>query len=163
MNTTQSVVTRSKLVMACALIWVFTASCASDKEQVTRDLARQLQDFLAAAPRNEKQVYDSFFADDVIYTRSAGMTIDKAEIMKNKDGRAASGPAMAFEADNITVHLYGDMAVVNFRLVIHSQNNGKTETSYNRNTGTFLKRNGKWQVVAWQSTRVPPEDVKAIK
>lgn len=163
MNTTQSVATRSKLLMACALIGVFTASCASDKEQVTRDLTHQLQDFLAAAPRNEKQVYDSFFADDVIYTRSAGVTIDKAEIMKNKDGRAASGPAMTFEADNITIHPYGDMAVVNFRLVIHSQNNGKTETSYNRNTGTFLKRNGKWQVVAWQSTRTPSEDAKAIK
>lgn len=163
MNTTQSVVTRSKLLMACALTCVFAASCASDNGQVTRDLTRQLQDFLAAAPRNEKQVYDNFFADDVIYTRSAGVTIDKAEIMKNLDGRAATGPAMTFEADNITVHPYGNMAVVNFRLVIHSQNNGKTETSYNRNTGTFLKRDGKWQVVAWQSTRVPSEDAKAIK
>ena len=55
------------------------------------------------------------------------------------------------------------MAVVNFRLVIHSQNKGQTETTYNRNTGTFLKRNGKWQVVAWQSTKSPPEDAKAIK
>jgi len=149
--------------MALMFVLAFTASCASNNGQVSRDVTRQLQDFLAAVPRNDKQVYDNFFADDVIYTRSAGVTIGKAEIMKNVGGRAANGPAMTFEADNITVHPYGDMAVVNFRLVIHSQNNGKTETSYNRNTGTFLKRNGKWQVVAWQSTRVPPEDVKAIK
>jgi len=62
--------------------------------------------------------------------------------------------------DDITVHPYGNMAVVNFRLVAHNQNNGTTETAYYRNTGTFLKRNGKWQVVAWQSTKVPPEGEK---
>ena len=149
--------------LALTLVLAFTASCASNNDQVTRDLTKRLQDFLAAVPRGDKQVFEDFFADDVIYTRSAGVTVNKAEILRNVDVRAANELATTFDADNITVHPYGDMAVVNFRLVIHSQNNGKTETSYNRNTGTFLKRNGKWQVVAWQSTRVPPEDVKAIK
>ena len=149
--------------MALMFVLAFTASCASNNGQITRDLTRRLQDFLAAVPRGDKQIFEDFFADDVIYTRSACVTVNKAEILRNVDVRAANEPATTFDADNITVHPYGDMAVVNFRLVIHSQNNGKTETSYNRNTGTFLKRNGKWQVVAWQSTRVPPEDVKAIK
>jgi hypothetical protein len=90
---------------------------------------------------------------------SAGVTVDKAEIMKNIGVRAANEPSATFEADNITVHPYGNMAVVNFRLVMHNENNGKQETAYYRNTGTFLKRRGKWQVVAWQSTKVP-EDAK---
>jgi hypothetical protein len=29
-----------------------------------------------------------------------------------------------------------------------------TVTNY-LNTGTFLRRNGKWQVIAWQSTKIP--------
>jgi ketosteroid isomerase-like protein len=33
--------------------------------------------------------------------------------------------------------------------------NGKTVVSSYLNAGTFLKRNGKWQVVNWQSTRMP--------
>jgi len=41
------------------------------------------------------------------------------------------------------------MAVINFRLVQH--NGG--QTNYFRNTGTFLKRKGKWQAVAWQATK----------
>jgi hypothetical protein len=53
------------------------------------------------------------------------------------------------------VHPYGDTAVVNFRLVMHNVNQSKTETTYYRNTGTFLKREGRWQAVAWQATRVP--------
>jgi hypothetical protein len=47
------------------------------------------------------------------------------------------------------------MAVVNFRLIMHNNEGGKATTSYFRNTGTFLKRHGKWQAVAWQATKVP--------
>jgi hypothetical protein len=47
------------------------------------------------------------------------------------------------------------MAVVNFRLIAHNTEGGKPTTAYYRNTGTFLKRNSKWEAVAWQATKVP--------
>ena len=84
----------------------------------------------------------------------------KAEILKNIGVRAANEPEAKFEADDFTVHPYGDTAVVNFRLVMHNVANGKTETVYFRNTGTFLKRKGRWQAVAWQATKVPPAETK---
>ena len=127
---------------------------------VGEELTRRVRDFLANVPKGDKKVFDDFFADDVIYTRSAGVTVDKAEILKNIDVRAANEPQATFEADDFTVHPYGDAAVVNFRLVMHNVAAGKTETTYFRNTGTFLKRNGRWQVVAWQATRVPPAETK---
>ena len=74
--------------------------------------------------------------------------------------RATNEPSAAYEADDITVHPYGNMAVVNFRLVQHSEEKGEKVTNYFRNTGTFLKRHDKWQVVAWQATRVPPAESK---
>jgi uncharacterized protein (TIGR02246 family) len=136
-------------VLMASCLW---AQANSTEQQVTK----MLRDFLAAVPRGDRQVFDSFFADNVIYTRSAGVTVNKAEIMKNIDVRAASEPSATYEADDITVHPYGDnLAIVNFRLVMHTTKDGKQETARLRNTGTFLKRNGKWQVVAWQSTRVP--------
>jgi Domain of unknown function (DUF4440) len=122
------------------------------------ELVRMVRDFLAAVPKGERQVFDSFFADDVIYTRSAGVTVDKAEILRNIDVRAANEPGATYEADNFLVHTYGEMAIVNFRLVQHNNRAGKQETNFFRNTGTFLKRNGKWQVVAWQATRVPDNE-----
>jgi hypothetical protein len=30
------------------------------------------------------------------------------------------------------------------------------EVLYYYNTGTFLRRDGEWRVVAWQATRIPP-------
>src|SRR5215472_3076848 len=127
---------------------------------VTEELTRRVRDFLANVPKGDRTIFDEFFADDVIYTRSAGVTVDKAEILKNIGVRAATEPQATYEADDFTVHPYGDTAVVNFRLVMHNVANGKQETAYFRNTGTFLKRGGRWQVVAWQATRVPPAETK---
>jgi uncharacterized protein DUF4440 len=91
----------------------------------------------------------------VICTRSAGVTVDKAEIMKNIDRREDAGGKNTFSAGNVTIHDYGTAAVVNFRLNPRTEKDGKSETSYYRNTATFLKRNGQWQAVAWQATKVP--------
>ena len=58
--------------------------------------------------------------------------------------------------EDVTVHDYGDTAIVAFRLVARTEHSdGKIEMSNYRNTGTFLRRDGRWQVVAWQSTKMP--------
>ena len=133
------------------------AATMSAADQATaRHIEQMVRDFLADVPKGDRKVFENFFAEDVIYTRSTGVTVDRPEILKNIDVRTANEPQATFEADGFTVHPYGETAVVNFRLVMHNVVNGKPETVYFRNTGMFLKRNGKWQVVAWQATKVPP-------
>ena len=131
------------------------ASVSAKDTAIAGQLTQMVRDFLADVPKGDRKVFDNFFADDVIYTRSTGVTVDKAEIIKNIGVRAANEPQATFEADGFTVHAYGDAAVVNFRLVMHNLADGKQQTTYFRNTGTFIKRNAKWQVIAWQATRVP--------
>ena len=129
---------------------------ASPQDTATiQQVTERVRNFLANVPKNDPAVFQDFFADDVIYTRAVGVTIAKADIIKNIDVRAANEPQATYEADDFTVHPYGETAVVNFRLIMHNTENGKASTAYFRNTGTFLKRNGKWQAVAWQATRVP--------
>jgi ketosteroid isomerase-like protein len=128
---------------------------AGPQDATTQQVTQLVRDFLANVPKNDPKVFQEFFADDVIYTRAVGVTVAKADILKNIDARATSAPQASFEADDFTVHPYGEMAVVNFRLIAHNTENGKPTTVYYRNTGTFLRRNGKWQAVAWQATKVP--------
>jgi len=131
------------------------AKPASQDTAVIQQVTERVRDFLAKVPKNDPKVFQDFFADDVIYTRAAGVTITKADILRNIDVRAAASPQATYEADDFTVHPYGNMAVVNFRLILHNVENGKPATVYYRNTGTFLMREGKWQAVAWQATQVP--------
>jgi len=130
-------------------------AAASQDTATVQQVTQLVRDFLSNVPKNDPKVFQEFFADDVIYTRATAVTVTKADIIKNIDVRAANEPQATFEADDFTVHPYGEMAVVNFRLVMHNTENGKATTAYFRNTGTFLKRNGKWQAVAWQATKVP--------
>src|SRR6266513_2159660 len=124
------------------------------------ELKQLLNEFLKAASTNNRAVFDRFFAEDVLYTRASGVTITKADIMRSLDSPQAGSAdaehaqqraASTYDSENVTVHQYGDMAVVNFTLVARPTD-GSAGQHY-RNTGTFVKRDGRWQAVAWQATK----------
>ena len=124
-------------------------ACASDEEQ----LANLLDEFLAAVATIE--AHDRFWADDLIYTSSSGARTNKAEIMAGFENSAAADttePGPAYAAEDVRINVYGTTAVVAFRLVATEPD--ESQTRY-LNTGTFLLRNGLWQVVAWQATKIP--------
>ena len=113
-----------------------------------------LREFLDGAGRSDRAQLEKFFADDVIYTRSSGVVVTKPEIMKNIQARATEDKS-SFSAEDVTVHEFGDTAIVAFRLEGRTERADKSvELSHYRNTGTFLRRNGRWQVVAWQATKI---------
>jgi len=92
----------------------------------------------------------------VIYTRATGVVITKASIMESlgKSAPASEGKS-TYSAEDITVHEYGDTVIVAFRLEGRTGHaDGRVETAHYRNTGTFLQRNGRWQAVAWQATKI---------
>ena len=124
----------------------------------SNELTKLLKEFLAGASRNDAAVHERFWADDVIYTGSAGRRRGKADIMKDVRSAPApkpGDPATVYSAEDIRIQQYGKTAVVAFRLVASTEKAGRTEVTNYLNSGIFLKRNGKWQVVNWQSTRMP--------
>lgn len=134
---------------------VGAAPTAPDGAELTR-LVRQ---FLAGASRLE--VHERFWAEDLVYTGSSGKRRGKAEILADVRSAPAArpgDPATVYSAEDIRIQQYGDTAVVAFRLVGTTD---KEIASY-LNTGTFRRRDGKWQAVAWQATRMarPEEEAK---
>lgn len=125
------------------------------------ELTKLLQDFLAGASRNDAAMHDRFWADDLIYTSSAGRRIGKADIMREvTEEAAAAAPeeTSTYTAEDIRIQQYGATAVIAFRLVGVTTTATTTETAKYLNTGTFLKRDGKWQAVSWQATKIPAGD-----
>lgn len=151
----------STLVIVLAAALSLTAQAAPDAPELTR----MLNEFLVGAGGSDPAVHDRFWADDVIYTRSAGVRTTKAEIMKGLSTAAApkpGDPVTAYNAEDVVIHQYGDTAIVAFKLVsTTTKPDGTKSVGNNLNTGVFLKRKGKWQVVAWQSTIVPKPETKA--
>lgn len=148
-----------------SILFLFLTSSLSLYAQVAPDsaeLTKMLIEFLVGAGNNDAAVHEAFWADDLIYTRSAGVRIDKAELMKgvrSAPAAKAGDPVSVYTAEDIKIQQYGNTAVVAFRLVSTTAKSDGTKTvGNNLNTGTFIKRNGKWQAVAWQSTIVPNAD-----
>jgi len=143
-----------------AVIIMLVASIAAFSQSADQAaLTGMLNEFLAGAGKSDAAVHDRFWADDLIYTRSTGVRTNKAEVMKgvrSATAPKAGDPVTVYAAEDIRIQQYGDAAVVAFRLVINTTKaDGTKTTGNNLNTGTFIKRNGKWQAVAWQSTVVP--------
>jgi ketosteroid isomerase-like protein len=147
------------------LLWLLLLSTLSRAQTApdAAELTRLLNEFLAGASVNDANVHDRFWADDLIYTRSAGVRTNKAAMMKNLRNATApkpDDPKTVYTAEDIQIHQYGDAAVVAFRLVATTTKNGATEVANYLNTGTFVKRDKRWQAVAWQSTAVPRSAAK---
>ena len=146
------------LVLSLVVLGSVSSLFAQRSAKDAAELTRLLNEFLVGAGRNDAHIHDRFWADDLIYTRSAGERITKAELMKgvrSAPTRKPEDPVTTYSAEDIKIQQYGNTAVVAFRLVGTTQRSGQTQISKFLNTGTFVKRNGKWQVVAWQATAVP--------
>ena len=153
------------LLLALPVLIATTASYGADANppdagSTRTEIAAMLTTFLQPAVNNSAAGHERFWADDLVYTSSMGKVMSKADILKSfaeepkGDARKKAEPGPVFTAEDILVRPYGDMAALTFRLVEHDPD-GKI--SYFRNSGTFLLRNGKWQAITWQATRVPAD------
>ena len=141
-----------------AILPAFFAVAQNAAAPDSAELTQLLKDFLAGASRNDIASHERFWADDVIYTSSSGKRRGKSEILADVRKELPSDAKKEqtnFSAEDIRIQQYGDTAIVAFRLVGTTTKGDQTEIGQYLNTGTFLKRDGKWQVVAWQATKMP--------
>lgn len=149
-----------KKLVSVSLLLLLATTVSAQTAPDAAELTKLLNDFLAGASRNDVAVHERFWADDLIYTRSAGRRVNKAEVMHDVRSTPApkpTDPKTIYTAEDIRIQQYGDTAVVAFRLVATTEKN----VANLLNSGTFVKRNGKWQVVNWQSTRMPRTEAES--
>ncbi|KRS20677.1 hypothetical protein AAY72_13160 [Alishewanella sp. WH16-1] len=137
-----------RAIFITLLLLMSSTAYADDRAELTALLA----EFLDGATRNDPAVHDKYWAEELIYTSSAGRRFGKAELMQGVNSRGELPAAeinMRYSSEDLQILQYGDTAVVAFTLVGTSAQ----ETLRFLNSGTFVKRNGKWQAVNWQATR----------
>ena len=118
------------------------------------ELTAMLNKFLGTS--DQKDAHVDFWADDLVYTSSNGTRFGKADIISGfdeTDDEEDAEPAMAYSGEDVKVQLFGTTAIVTFQLVGTPDDGSEVKNYFN--TGTFLKRGGKWQAVAWQATVIP--------
>ena len=162
--------TLSFILLSVIILCFSNMVIASDKEQ----LQKLLNSFLTDNTQSPLEKHTNFWADDLIYTSSAGERFDKNFIVdgiKNNNDKNVSdntseadkNTAPTYSAEDIDIRLYGSTAIVAFKLIADTNILNSQEKIKYFNTGTFLKRNDIWQAVAWQATKIPVIETTAVQ
>ena len=145
-------------LLCCVLVaaWVVTPS-ASQSPPVNSDqqiLIELEQSWNKAFYRKDIAFIENILADEFIATYDDGSRGDKARelaLVAEFNQRVESAIQ-----DEFTVKIYGDTAVVWFTLRLVGIRQGQRAEVTFHYTDVFVLRNGDWQCVSTQSTRVDP-------
>lgn len=96
---------------------------------------------------------EKLLADDLVYTHSTGI-IDtkKAYIDSQKSG---AQKYLSVDYDGPKVQAYANTAVLTSGLKMHTETRGNDQTASFRVIHVWVKKDGRWQMVAHQTTRLP--------
>ena len=108
---------------------------------------------IEAMTKQDGEALGEILADDLIYTHSTARMENKAEHIANiTSGRPKY---VSIDRQDVMVRQYGDTAVVTGHAKMHVNANGRDNKFEVRFIDVYAKRQGVWQMVAWQSTKLP--------
>jgi len=108
-----------------------------------------------AGEKRDYATYSRLVADDCMYSDDDGVldTNPKAHIKERWKLPLAYDHGV--NPREFVVHVYGDTAVLNYRVTIHEQFTDADIISEQRYTETYIKQNGSWLLIAKQWGNLP--------
>ena len=138
--------------LAFALLFSFVgvqAQSADEKAVVAAEKAG----FEAQVSKNTDAL-NQLLADDLVYVHSSGNVDTKQSYIQSiKEGNSTYN---SIDVQEQKVRLYGKTAIINGICYIKRPLvDGKNSDLKLRYTDAYVKKGGRWQMVAWQSFRMP--------
>lgn len=124
------------------------APSAADQAVLQADLDR-----FAAMVKGDAATLDKVLAAELSYTHSNAQVQDKGAFMG--DIKSGAIKYLSVEPSDRKVRIFGNTAVVTGGAAVHVIQNGNDLNIKIRYTNTHINRDGRWQMVAWQATRLP--------
>ena len=143
---------RAMLFVVCLAGVAAPQALAGQGSPAVADLLRIARWRFEADFKADKAALDSLLADDLTYGRTSGVRHSKAEVMALV---GAGGPyALDYSTpDSLVARVYGETGVVTGLLKVKLSAQPAPYTL--RFTDTWVRRAGRWQLVAFQATRLP--------
>ena len=116
------------------------------------DLERAWGDALV---HNDAALMDRIVAYEMVGTDPAGHRWNKAEYLESV--KSGAFKIESFELADMKVHVYGDAAVATGRPILNKHSKSGFPPGAAVFTDTYVRRNGCWQCVAWQSAAAPAQ------
>ena len=119
---------------------------------VEKELTKVENDWSTAWMKKDSAALQSLYATEYIATDWEGATFNKAQDIAN--AMAPDSRTQSFVLSDLKVQVHGDTAVVTGLNTIKAMFKGADVSGAYRFTDVFVKRDGRWQAVATQGTKV---------
>ena len=141
-------------IAAAFSVAALTAGSAYAQGAVEEQIKKMEQDRAAAVVKADVATLSSLTSDDYILINANGQISDKATTMNNiKTGVIK---LTSNEVSDMKVRVYGDTAVVMGKSTAKGTMGGRELKGPVMFTRVYVKKNGKWQSVAFQQTPILP-------
>ena len=105
-----------------------------------------------AYPRLDGAALDRIIADDWVCIDGMGLVITKSELLRRV--ASSAGFLDPYKFDEIALHMFGEAAIVTGRLSGQTRDSDGVHDINQRYMRVYVKRNGRWQAVATQVTKI---------
>jgi ketosteroid isomerase-like protein len=147
---------RRTLVVLALILLTFpstAATQAADTKAVVAALTTQADAWDKAIVRKDRAAVEANMADDFRSIDGAGTVEAKPAFVAGlMDAKLTIDP---YNVEDFDVRLFGDVALLSGRTRMTGTFDGKPFTSHYRYIDIYAKRNGRWQIVSVQITRLP--------
>ena len=108
---------------------------------------------MQAMAKKDIATLNAVLADDLIYTHSSARLDTKQSLIGNMQSGATVYTSV--EPSDVKAQDLGDTVVLTGTCQIKVVSNGAPNAFGVRFTDVYAQRNGQWQMVTWQSTKLP--------
>ena len=122
----------------------------SDNGQKIIDLDKKRMHAMA---QKDIATLNALLADDLVYTHSSARLDTKQSLVRAME--SGSTVYTAVEPSDVKAQDLGDAVVLTGAARISVMSNGNPNSFGVRFTDIYVNKGGQWQMVAWQSTRLP--------
>ena len=108
---------------------------------------------MTAMAQKDITTLNRVLSDDLIYTHSSARLDTKQSLIGNME--SGSAVYTAVEPSDVKAQDLGDTVVLTGSCRISVMSQGRPNSFSVRFTDVYANKGGQWQMVAWQSTRLP--------
>jgi ketosteroid isomerase-like protein len=141
---------------AASFAWaalVFLCACAGLRANPDEGVEQVERRRFAAMVAQDIAALEPLLASDLTYAHSNGEFENKAEFLETiRSGRLRYE---AIDVAELSVREYGNVAIVTGLIVVQARAGDQPVKLNVRYTDAYVSHDGRWQLVAWQSTRLP--------
>jgi hypothetical protein len=129
------------------------AQSVADEPTITHDeLVRNSQEIADAVALGNQEPFKKYFAEDLLYFDEKGRSMDKAALLKDIQP-LPQGYSGSIKIVRPKSHIESNVAILSYDMDEIEMVFGQKLTARYHETDTWLRRGGKWQIVAAQVLR----------